>query len=159
MAVIAADELDHLGAAGHAAGKAQRAHGGFRAGVHHAHHFHGRKRRADFFGQQDFGFAGSAVARAAQGGLLDGLGHFRMGMADEHGAPGTKEVDEMVAVHGGEVRALSFGNEKGIGIDVAAGAHRAVDAAGDDFLRMGEKRTGTFGIHVSSCRYLDGSGK
>ena len=43
--------------------------------------------------------------------------------------------------------------------NVAAGAHRAVDAAGDDLLGMCEKRTRTFGIHVCSCRYSVGSGK
>jgi hypothetical protein len=65
----------------------------------------------------------------------------------------------MVAVHSGEVRALGFCDEERIGVYVAAGAHRAVDAAGDDLLSMREKRTRTFGIHVCSCRYSVGSGK
>ena len=63
--VIAAFELDGQVAAGESARHAQRAHGGFGAGIDQAHHFHRRHDLRDQLGQFDFAFGGRAETGAA----------------------------------------------------------------------------------------------
>ena len=135
MAVVAAHELEHLVAAGDAAGQAQGAHGGFGAGVDHAHHFQAGHVGHHFFGQGDFVGAGSAVAGAA--GVI---------VAQDHGAPGEDEVDVLAAVHVDDVAAVGFGDEEGQAVHVVAGAHGAVDPAGDELAGFVKKRAG-FVVH------------
>ena len=148
MSMIAADELDHLVASGHAAGKTQRTHGGFGTGVHHAHHFHGGQRGTDFLGKTHFIFAGRAVACAARRSLAYGFRYGRVRMAHQHGAPGTEEIDDVLTIGRGKMRTFGIGNEQRIGMDIAAGPHGAVHTAGNKLLSMGEKVMGTLGIHV-----------
>ena len=146
MAVVAAHELEHLVAAGDAAGQAQGAHGGFGAGVDHAHHFQAGHVGHHFFGQGDFVGAGSAVAGAATGGLTHGGGDGGVIVAQDHGAPGEDEVDVLAAVHVDDVAAVGFGDEKGQAVHVVAGAHGAVDPAGDELAGFVKKRAG-FVVH------------
>ena len=64
VAVIAAFELDGQVAPGESARHAQRAHGGFGAGVHQAHHLHRRHGLRDQLRQLDFALGGRAEAGA-----------------------------------------------------------------------------------------------
>ena len=132
VAVVAAHKLEHLVPLGGGAGQAQGAHGGLCAGVDHAHHFKAGHGGNHFFGQGYFCRAGSAVAGAAFGGLAHGPGDGRFVMPKDHGAPGEYKVDILVAVHIGNPAAVSFGYEQGLAVHVVAGAHRAVDAAGNN---------------------------
>ena len=133
MAMITADELQHLGASGHATGQTQGGHGRLRARVHHAHHIHAGERVHDHAGKLDLGGTGSAVAGALSGGFDDRLGHLGMGMPEQHRPPRFHEIDHLLAVHGDHVAPLGGSDEQRIGPHAEAGAHRAVDAAGDQF--------------------------
>ena len=145
MAVVAAHELEHLVAAGDAAGQAQGAHGGFGAGVDHAHHFQAGHVGHHFFGQGDFVGAGSAVAGAATGGLTHGGGDGGVIVAQDHGAPGEDEVDVLAAVHVDDVAAVGFGDERA-GCPRCGRRARAVDPAGDELAGFVKKRAG-FVVH------------
>ena len=62
VTVVASFELDDFVAAGEAACQANGAHGGFGAGVYHAHHIHGRHQFSNQFRHFDFHFGWRAEA-------------------------------------------------------------------------------------------------
>lgn len=81
MPVVAAHELDQLGAARIAARKAQRAHGRFRTGVDHAHHVDAGQGVDDLGGEDDLVLTGGTVACAPVDGGMYGGSHFGVGVA------------------------------------------------------------------------------
>ena len=143
MPVVTADELDHLVTSRHSACEAQGAHGGFRTGIDHAHHLHGRQSCADFLCKTHLVLTGRAVAGAAQCSLLHGAGHFRMRMPQQHRPPRADEIDHAPPVCRQQMRPLSGSNEQGITMDVAAGPHGAVDPSGDNPAGAGKQFLGT----------------
>ncbi len=62
MAMVAAFEFDNLIAASKTTRQANSAHGRFGAGVHHAHHVHGRHQVGDQFRHFHFHFGWRAEA-------------------------------------------------------------------------------------------------
>lgn len=135
MAVVAAFELDDLVAAGEAARQANRAHGGFGTGVHHAHHIHGRHQlgyqRRHFY----FHFGRRAKAQAAGRRLDHRVADRRMVVAQHHRTPGADIIDIGFPIHVIEVSAIrAFDKQRGAA-DAGEGADRRVNAAGDQFTR------------------------
>ena len=136
MAMVTADKLEDLVALRISPGEAQRAHGGFRSGVDHAHHVQRGHSRADFLSQHDLIRAGSAVACAAPGSLNDGPRHAFLGVPENHRSPGHDEIDEFVAIHIYDMRPFALSDEERITVNVMAGTDRAVHAPRDKFLRF-----------------------
>ena len=85
VSMIAAFKFQDLVPAGIASGGTESAHGGFGAGVDHAHFFNGWINLVDKFGDFRFHHCRSAVAGASFSGFLDGFDYSRMGVAQDHG--------------------------------------------------------------------------
>ena len=136
VAVIAADEFHDFIAARIAPGDADGAHRRFRTGVDHAQFFDGRIDFFDQLGQLRFNQRRRTIARAAGGRFLQGLDDAGMGVADDHGAPGTDVVDVLVAVDVADGTAFGPGNERRRAADAVIRADRAVDAARHEGLRF-----------------------
>ena len=106
VAVIAAFELDGEVAAGESARHAQRAHGGFGAGVDQAHHLHGRNDLRDQLGELDFALGGRAEAGAGFENIAQSVDDLRRTMAQQQRPPGADVVDIGIAVRVEDARAL-----------------------------------------------------
>ena len=129
VAVVAADELDDLLAAGEAAGDAHGAHRRLGARVDHAHELDGRHGLADEARQLDLELRGRAVARAAVDLLLQPADDLGVSPAEDHGSPRRDEVDELVAVGVPDVGALGARDEQRVRhADALHRADRRVDA-------------------------------
>ena len=128
VAVVATLELQHLGAAGVAAGQAHRRHGGLGAGVDHAHLI-GRGARDDGFREQSLTLGGRAKAQAARSGLLHGLHNLWVRIAVNHRAIGADQVNVLVAVDVPQARARTALNHAGLAAHGAKRAHRRVHPA------------------------------
>src|SRR5699024_7059309 len=108
VAVVAAGELDHLGAPGEPARQPDGAHGGLRARVHEPDLLHGGA-GDDLAGQVHLAGGGRAEAQPAGGGLADGVDDLGVRVAVDHRPPRAHEVDVGVAVdvrHTGTPRLL-----------------------------------------------------
>jgi hypothetical protein len=131
MAVVAALELDHLVATGVAAGQTQRAHGGLGSGADHADHVHARDQLADLVGHRRLELGRRPEGQALQDALLHGLDDLRMGVPQDHGAPGADIVDIAFAVGIDRIGAGGTVEEDGIAAHAAKRPHRRIDAARD----------------------------
>ena len=151
VAVVAADELDDLLAAGEAARDARGAHRRLGARVDHAHHLDGRDGLAHELRHLDL----EGRRRAEAGAVLeDGaqpLQHAGMAEAQDHRPPRRDEVDELVAVGVPDVGALAARDEERVvHADALHRAHRRVHASGDVAQRLLEQPLGSLSVHVSS---------
>ena len=131
MAVVATLELQHLGAAGVAAGQAHRRHGGLGAGVDHAHLI-GRGARDDGLRQQGLPLGGRAEAQATRSGLLHGLHNLWVRIAVNHRAIGADQVDVLVAVDIPKAGALTASDNAGLAAHGSEGADRGIHTARGD---------------------------
>ena len=102
MAVVAAGELDDLGAAGESAGQPDRAHRGLGAGVDQPDQLDRRHPVDDLGGQFAFGGSRRPERQASGGGLGDGLHDRRVRVAEDHRPPRADQVDVAVAVGVGQ---------------------------------------------------------
>ncbi len=143
MAVVAALELDDLVATRVAAGQTQGAHGRLGAGADHAHHVHARDQLADAVGHDRLQLGRGAEGEALLDALLHGRDDLRMGVAEDHGAPGADVVDIALAVGVDRVGPGGAVEEDRIAADAAKRAHRRVHAAGDMALRGLEEIMGS----------------
>ena len=87
MAVVAAFELDELGAASGTAGQPQGAHARFGARADQSHHFHGRHVFEDFFGQFDLALGRRTKRKTIERRFLNRFEHGGMAVAQNHRAP------------------------------------------------------------------------
>ena len=147
VAVIAAVELNDLVAFGKTAGEANGGHAGLGAGIAHAHFFNARDGLAHELGHCDFERIRDAKAGPALCGVSDGFDDFRMGVAENRWAPGADVINVVIAVDIEHVCAADSIGEKRCAADAAKSAHRRVNAAGNVFLRFGEK---LFGFSVGT---------
>ena len=129
MAVIAAFELDGQVAAGESPGYAQRAHGGFRAGIDQPDHLDGGNHLPHGFGEFDLLFGGRAEAGAARDGEVQGVEDDGMPVTQNQRSPGADVIDIFVAVGIENVGALAALDEGRSAAYAAIGADRGVDAA------------------------------
>ncbi len=129
MAVVAALELDGQVAAGESPGYAQRAHGGFRAGVDQTDHLDGGNHLPHGFGEFDLLLGGRAEAGATRDGEVQGVENDGMPVAQNERSPGADVIDVLVAVGIEDVGAFAALDEGRSAADAAIGAHRGVDAA------------------------------
>ena len=129
-----------------AARQAERRHRRLGAGGDQAELLDGGDPRADLVDELGSPWRRRAEAQAAAGGLADRLDDLGVRVAEQRRTPRADEVDVLVAVDVGDVRAARGGEEAGRAADVAEGAHGRVDAAGDDGLRARER-----GRARSSC--------
>jgi hypothetical protein len=109
---------------------------------------------ADGLRQFDFLCRGGAEAGADGESALEGLEDRGMAMAEQQRSPGADVIDVFVAIDIEDVRPLAAGDEHRLATDTAEGAHRGVDAAGDDLLRTAEE---FFGLCVGHAGPLRGT--
>lgn len=136
MAVVAAFEFQDLVAARVASRRAEGAHGRFRAGGDEAELLDGGNDLRDELGELCLEERRRAVAGALLRRLLNGFDHRRMGVAEDHRAPGAHVVDVRIAVDVGDVRAFRMVDERRRAAHVRIGADRAVHAARHVFPRF-----------------------
>src|SRR3984885_10417881 len=92
VTVVAAGELDDLGAAGESAGQTHRAHGGVGTGVDQPDQLNRRHPVDDLGGKFAFGGGGGPGRQAGGGGLGDGFYHRRVRVAEDHRSPPADQV-------------------------------------------------------------------
>ena len=131
VAVIAAGELDHTGPAGEPARQPERGHRGFGAGVDQAD-LVGRRARGDLLGELDLAGGGGTEGGPPVGRRVQRLHHLRVGVPEDHRAPGAHQVDVLPAVHVGQVRPGTGGDEARYPAHRAERAYRGVDPTGSD---------------------------
>ena len=151
VAVVAAGELDDLGAAGVPAGQPDRAHGGLGAGVDQPQPVDRGHPADDLGGQLGLGRGGGAEGQTVRRGPLHGLDDGGVGVAEDHRAPGAHQVDVAVAVGVGQPVALGGGDEPRGAAHRGERPHRRVHPAGDDGARLGEEPRGGF---RAGCRLV-----
>ncbi len=132
MSVIAADELDDLGAPREGTGETNGRHGGFGSRVDQPDDVERRHHLADALGDVDLGLRRCTKAGAARRRLLDGLDDARVRVAEEQRAPGADVVDVAVAVDVADARAGAILHEHRVAADGAKGTHRRVHATRHD---------------------------
>ncbi len=107
MTVVVAFELDDLVASGIATCQANRGHGGLGTRVDHAHHLDAGHHLADQIGH--FGLDGGRRAEGETG--INALAHssedIGIGMAGDHGSPGSHVIDITLAFHIEQISALA----------------------------------------------------
>ena len=145
--VVAADEFDDFTASGIAAGQPDGGHGGFRAGVDHAHFFHGGHHADNHFRHVHLRRRGDSIAQSPVYGGMYGVQDGFRGVSQDGGAPRADVVDELAAVRIRDVGAFGGLDEEGIAVHVAEGPDGGVDAARYDGARAGEELGGL--IHVA----------
>ena len=131
MTVVAAFELDQKIAPRIAACQPDGAHRRLGTGTDEPHHVHRWQKTAEQIGQFDFTFGRRAERQTVGSRGLNGGNHFRMGMTEDQGAPGTDVIEIFVAIRIRHARAASFGKETRDAADRAESTHRRIDATGD----------------------------
>jgi hypothetical protein len=130
VAVVAARELEDAVAAGRAAREPERAHRRLRPGGDEPHLLDRGNGVDELLGERHFALRRRAVGRSCGGGLLYGLDHLGIGVAEDERAPGEDPVEIAVALGIPEVSALAaLGEERLAGADGAPGTHGGVDPA------------------------------
>ena len=145
VAVVAAGHLDERVAAGGRARQADGAHGRLGAGADEAEPLDRRHGIGDQLGQLDLVAVRRAVAGATGGGIGDGGHDGRMGVAQDHRPPGADIVDQLVAVHVPDQCPEGAIDHPRRAADCAEGAHRRVDAAGEEALGASHELRGACG--------------
>jgi len=156
MAVVAALELEDFLAAGVSPGEPDCAHGRLGPGADHPDKLHGGEGARDPCGHFHLGDSRGPVARSPFGRLGDRAGNGRMGMAQDHGAPGGHVVDVPVAVLVPDPRPRGLPDEEGRRPDGTEGPHGAVHAAGDQRPCRIEQLKRTISFHGSTGNHRVG---
>ena len=134
MAVVAALELDDHVAPGKAARQADRAHRGFGAGGHQAHHVHARHALDQQFGQFDLAFRRRAESKPPGRCFLHRAHGIRIGMTEDQRPPGTDVIEIVLAVGIPYAGTGAGSKEARRAADGAEGADGRIDAAGNGLL-------------------------
>ena len=142
VAVVAALELDDLVALRVTARQPDRAHRRLGARAAHAHQLDRRHQLDDLARDDGLELGRRAEREPVDGGLLHGLDHGRVGVAQDHWSPGAHVVDEFPAVGGPRARALGLGEENRLATHAAKGANGRIDAAGNVLAGFGEQAHG-----------------
>ena len=144
--LITAGNFDDEVASGKAAGEADGARlGGFGAAGNETEDFFEEWNGAlDALGELDFEFGGDAVAGSLLGLIGNGGDDGRMGVAEQHGAPGPDKIEQLVAVgvkkrNWPAPRSMMSGSPP----TETESADGAVDAADEDAFSVGEDFAGT----------------
>ena len=147
VAVIVAGELHDHRPAGVSAGQPDGAHRGLGAGVDQPDFLDRRHGLDHQLGQFVFGQGRRAETRAAMQGRLDGLDDRRMGVAEDHRAPGADVVDVAVAVDVEQVGPFGPVEEDRLAADAAERPGRAVHPAGHELFGPLEGQMALFVQH------------
>src|SRR5258708_9389960 len=97
MTVVASCKFYHQVATSESASQAKSTHSGFGTAGNEADFLHEWNGAADALCELDFEFGGYAVAGAFLRLIGDGGGDGRLGVAEQHCAPGANEVQKLVA--------------------------------------------------------------
>src|ERR1700733_9054637 len=100
MPVVAAFEFHDAVTSGMAARQTDGAHGGFGAGTHHADQLDGGHEAADALSEPGLDLGGSAEGETIHRGAPHRLHDLGVGMAREHGTPGTHVIEIASSVGG-----------------------------------------------------------
>src|SRR5216684_8942365 len=142
MTVVASCKFYDQVATSESAREAKSAHGGFCAAGDETNFFHERNCAADALRELDFEFGGYAVACAFLRLIGDGGGDGRIGVAEQHGAPGANEIQKLVAVSIVKILALAAFDDQRFATNGAEGADGGVDAADENFFSLREDFAG-----------------
>src|SRR5580765_7190128 len=112
MPVVAAIKLNDLVPLRKTAGEPDGRHGGFRAGVAHAHFLDTRYERANEFRHRDFERIWNSEAGPIFSRLLNRLNDLGMCMAQDGRSPGTDVIHIFVSVHVPYMGPLGLVDEK-----------------------------------------------
>src|SRR6185312_12112067 len=148
MAVIAAFKFNGQVPAGEAARQTNRAHAGFRSGIHQAHHLNGRNGIDNQLGQFYFA-AGRRTETGAE--FENGRQTFddRLGpVSGEQRPPGADVVDVFVSIDIEDVRAFAARNEARRTAYASESAHRRIHTARSRLLGPGKQRLQLRQIHT-----------
>ena len=128
--VITALKLDHIFSTGKRPRHADGGHRRFGARADEAQFFDGGHGGDHQLRQVGFGGGRGSEACAPFRGPLNRLHHQRVGMAQDHGPPGTEVVQIAIAIGVPQVGSLGSHQEGRISPYRAKGAHRRIDASG-----------------------------
>ena len=137
VAVIATFEFDDFVAMGEAARQANGAHGGFGAGVNHAHHVHAGHQLAHQLGHFHFHLGWRAEAQTARSRFNHRVTDVGVVMTQHHRAPRTDIIDIAFAVGVIQIRTVSAFDEQRHTAHTGKCTYRGVHTAGDQALRCG----------------------
>ena len=104
VAVVAAGELHHLGAAGEAAGQPDRRHGGLGAAGHQPHLLDRLDPVDDLLGERDLALGRRAERRALRHRRVHRVDDRRVGVPEQQRPPRADQVDVLAAVGVDDVR-------------------------------------------------------
>ena len=155
MAVVGAEDLHHLVAAGEGAGDADGVHGGFGAGVHEAP-LGQLEVLGQVLGHDDGVFGRQGELGAEFAALLDGLDDGRVRVPLHHAAEAVVEVAQLLAVDRVDLGALAVGEVHRVGIArLVAGRDAHGERLGRplvQFVRLGSRvlETLLFALHQFS---------
>src|ERR1700739_914041 len=153
MAVIATLKLDDEISFGNAPCQPDGTHGGFRAARNEAHFLDERNRFGDQRGELQFQFSGDAETCAAPSLLRNGRADGGMRVTEQHRAPRTDVIKELVAVRIVKILAASLFDDQRLAADGTKRPDGAINAANEDFLRLFKNfaRTAAFGFLLGLC--------
>ena len=127
MTVIATVEFDYPVASRGAAGYPDGAHGGFGAGIDHAHLLYRGNSLDHHLCKYGFSFGGSSKAGSVAGCVDDGFEDLLVGMTGDHGSPGTDIIYIAFIIDINYFRTVSFFNKQRISAHRFKGTNGAVD--------------------------------
>jgi hypothetical protein len=139
VAVVTALELDDLVAAREAARQTDGTHGRLRPRADEAHQLDGGHDLADPPGQLGLDGRGRAERQPVERGGPHRLDDRRVGVAEDHRAPGAHVIDVLPAVFPPDAGAGGLADEHRLAADGTERADRRVDAAGDVTLGLLEQ--------------------
>jgi hypothetical protein len=135
VAVITALELDDEGSAAEAARQAQRAHHRLGARAHEPHLLDRGHRPREHLRHLELDGRRGAEGKAAAGCVAHRGDDVGVAMSEDHRPPRANVVDVLAPVFVDEARAPRLAEEHRSAPDGPKGAHRGIDAAGNDALR------------------------
>src|SRR5216683_130167 len=155
MTVVASCKFYDQVATSESASQAKSTHSGFGTAGNEADFLHEWNGAANALRELDFEFGGYAVACAFLRLIGDGGGDGRIGVAEQHGAPGANEIQKLVAVSIVKILALAAFDDQRFATNGAEGADGGVDAADENFFRFREDFAGP--AIVAARRRLGGA--
>ena len=150
MPVIPARELDELAPSGNGPREPDGGHGGFGSRIDEAEHLDRRHPVGNDRRQSHLAFGRSAECPASFELRAYRLDDGRRAVTQDQGTPGADEIEVAVPIHIPQPGTYCPGNEGRRSPDRAIRADRAVDAAGDQALRLLEQRRRSIDAYDSS---------
>jgi hypothetical protein len=132
MAMVATGELDDFISARATASDANRAHSRLRTGAYQPHSLHAWKGMQNQFGDSRLVFGRSAVGSSSFGSFHDRFDDTGFRVSENHRAPRSDVVDELVAVDIEEIRTFGAFDEQRMASDGTKSTGWGVHSSGNE---------------------------